>query len=163
MKIYHYSKQTNEFIASSDAREDPLEKGSFLIPANSTKIKPPPVPQGKVAVFGVGWTLEDDIRGTVYWTDKNTSGTIKEINEALPVGSTTNPPGNNDKLFNGIWLPYSDIEKAALLESKKEDQVDFSKINAFLKAFILSINDGSFVTGSSYTGAQMKAIIKAKL
>jgi len=32
-----------------------------------------------------------------------------------------------------------------------------------IKAIILALNDGSFIPGSNYTNAQLKAIIKAKL
>lgn len=36
-------------------------------------------------------------------------------------------------------------------------------LDPLLRAFILALNDGSFVPGSRYTGPQIKAIMKAKL
>lgn len=41
LKIYHFEADTFELIGESYADEDPLQIGSWLIPANATNIKPP--------------------------------------------------------------------------------------------------------------------------
>ncbi|MEA5467981.1 hypothetical protein [Spirulina sp. 06S082] len=58
MKIYNYNPE-KEYIGESDADINPLEPGSFLIPANATTVKPPDIPEEKRAIFnGEKWQLE---------------------------------------------------------------------------------------------------------
>lgn len=62
MIVYHYNADTGVYLnTSSEADEDPLEPGHFLIPANATDLIPPYVPNPKKehAVFSDGaWTVE---------------------------------------------------------------------------------------------------------
>ena len=69
MKIYNYSGETGEFIKESIANKSPLEKDAHLMPANSTKIKPPIKRKNKINMFvNDNWKQFDDFRGSEYWT-----------------------------------------------------------------------------------------------
>jgi len=62
MIVYHYDPDTRVYTnTSSEADEDPMEPGRFLIPANATTEVPPFVgdPKKKHAVYRDGaWTVE---------------------------------------------------------------------------------------------------------
>lgn len=67
MKIYNYDKQTGEFLSESIARENPLEQGKYIIPANATIEAPIVSNEGFITVFKDGeWTSVEDIRGIWY-------------------------------------------------------------------------------------------------
>ena len=51
MRIYNYNSISGEFTGESIARENPLEKGEYLIPANSTTVAPPSDKVGFYTVF----------------------------------------------------------------------------------------------------------------
>ncbi len=62
MIVYHYDPVTLAFLnASSEADEDPMEPGNFLIPAHATTELPPSPanPKKQRAVFrGNAWVVE---------------------------------------------------------------------------------------------------------
>jgi hypothetical protein len=62
MLVYHYNADTGVYLnTSSEADEDPMQPGHFLIPANATERLPPspPDPKKQRAVFSDGaWTVE---------------------------------------------------------------------------------------------------------
>jgi hypothetical protein len=67
MKIYHYNRQTGEYLYSSNATPDPLDTGKYLIPAFATTIQPLTLNAGYVSCFVNGaWRAEEDHRGTVW-------------------------------------------------------------------------------------------------
>lgn len=60
MKIYRYHPHSRVYLGEDFADESPLEKGVFLIPANSTIIKPPIRQEGKIIKFiDSNWIYED--------------------------------------------------------------------------------------------------------
>lgn len=63
MLVYHYDPETLAYANfSSEADEDPVERGRFLLPAHSTpKVPPsPPNPKKQWAVFRENeWVVED--------------------------------------------------------------------------------------------------------
>ena len=74
MKIYHYDDD-GIFIHESEARESPLEKDVFLIPAKATKDVPPKIKNGFVQAWNFEeqkWEVWEDHRGTVVYS--KTSG-----------------------------------------------------------------------------------------
>ena len=79
--------------------------------------------------------------------------------EWVPCDDTVKPGYSYDG--NTFEAPYvePDTEPPTLDELYDNQLQQF----ALLKALALALNDGSFVPGSGYTGAQMKAIIKAKM
>ena len=70
MKIYNYDDKTKEFLSISEAEYDPAElainhKKVYLLPANSTKMKPPKTGDYEVAVWNdTNWKIEPDYRNT---------------------------------------------------------------------------------------------------
>lgn len=59
MKIYNYHPQTNVFIGTGFADQDPLEENNFLIPAYATTVEPPSFGPDSQAVFeNGGWRIE---------------------------------------------------------------------------------------------------------
>jgi len=69
MNIYNYNKQTKEFIFENTARENPLEKGKFLIPADSTTVSPLDNKDGFAVCFNEEkekWEYIEDNRGIWY-------------------------------------------------------------------------------------------------
>ena len=61
------------------------------------------------------------------------------------------------------WRVKTQIEIDAEVDAEKDRNVDFANVDIFLKALTLALNDGSFVSGSSYTNEQIKTIIKNKM
>jgi hypothetical protein len=65
MKVYHYDKETNEYIGETEARLDPLELKlnkieRWLLPAHATFDVPPESEEGKMIVMVDGqWTKID--------------------------------------------------------------------------------------------------------
>lgn len=49
MQIFHYYPETGEFLGQSTAMPDPLEEGSFLVPAYATDT--PPRKRGKMRLL----------------------------------------------------------------------------------------------------------------
>ncbi len=85
MKIYHYGRD-GVYIGSADAREDPLDEGRFLIPANTTTLPPVRVQRGFAPVFnGTEWSSVriKTAQPSKYhvWGDDGWS--ISEANQAL--------------------------------------------------------------------------------
>jgi len=71
MQIYHYNRDTKEYVCSSEARLDPLEWEinkieRWLLPAHATFDAPPECPEGKMLIYGGmivqggdGWQVVD--------------------------------------------------------------------------------------------------------
>lgn len=60
MEVYSYDKQSGIFVGTTVADEDPKRPGNYLIPAQSTLIKPPFVPEDKIAKWDNNvWVLVD--------------------------------------------------------------------------------------------------------
>ncbi len=74
MNIYCYDACSHEYIEESVAREDPLEKGKYLIPANATIIAPPEYGLNTIPVFDHDndvWSIIADYRNES-WFEKST-------------------------------------------------------------------------------------------
>jgi len=73
MKIYHYSKD-GLYIGQAEATLDPLEKGSYLIPAKATTEQPPIHKEGEEIYFTDKWNtrLRKTEQPSKYhtWNDK---------------------------------------------------------------------------------------------
>lgn len=164
--IYHYSKDTNEFIKATEPRLDPIE-GQPLIPAFATEIEPPLVPANSVAVFsGTDWIVYPDHRGTQYWEADHSEHIISNINELVPNGVALLPPPNeNSILDNGSWRDPNaqeiDAEKTAT--SDIENTTD-ELLRAVVLVLFTEINNLRSNAGlQPRTIQQLKTAIKNRL
>ena len=88
MYIYHYSKDTGEYLTKSKAEADPAQtkkQGEFvpLVPKYATTIEPPSYGKNEAAVFKEGaWEIVPDYRNTHKKCDDNLNITdITELGE----------------------------------------------------------------------------------
>lgn len=66
MLIYHYDRETKEYIGSEQAFKSPREKDIYFIPANATTLEPPECMNQQKQVFENGcWLLKNDYRNQV--------------------------------------------------------------------------------------------------
>lgn len=58
MKAYAYNR-IGEFIGEVDCQPNPLEWGEFIVPAQSTTVKPPKFKEGKIRTWnGTKWVFK---------------------------------------------------------------------------------------------------------
>jgi len=80
MNTYNYSGITGEFLSRGVAREDPLEKNHFLIPANATTIPVPSLVINEAVIFTNGeWIKVSDFRNETYYLKSDGSKVIFEL------------------------------------------------------------------------------------
>jgi hypothetical protein len=118
MKIYNYDKQTGELLSESIARENPLEQGEYLVPANATTKEPIVSKEGFITVFKDDeWVSIEDIRGT--WYNIREEVEVTSLNHDM-TGLTKEP------------VPYTTEELAqqAELEATKENSLKNQEIQA---------------------------------
>ena len=61
--VYSYDRETREFTGEYRCQKDPMNPGSFLMPANATELPPPEALLFRVAIFEDGkWVLKFDYR-----------------------------------------------------------------------------------------------------
>ncbi len=94
MRIYNYHPTTREFAGSDVARQSPLERDVYAIPANATTIEPPLAGDKKVAVFRDGtWELVPDRRGERWYLPDGSELTIANLDVVPdPAWSQTRTP-----------------------------------------------------------------------
>jgi len=106
MLVYNYNALTKLFTYSEEAKESPLEIGVYLIPANSTTIKPPNTTGVEKARFIDGaWVIVEDNIGL--WYNVREPVYITEFGP-VPDGYTKEP------------LPYTqeELDRIAALEAR---------------------------------------------
>lgn len=118
MKIYNYDKETKEFTTSTNATENPLEKGKYLVPANATIKKPLPLKDGFAICFNETkeeWEYQEDSRGkTVYSTTDKTESKISYLG-ALKDGFTLDKPKETDKWDGAKWVSDKELLRTKTL------------------------------------------------
>lgn len=115
MDIFNYDKNTGEFLSQSVARQDPLNKDNFLIPANATPVSLPALSINEAAVFDAGndkWNITPDYRGETYYLKSDGSEVIFDLgNEPDATMQKTFPAAI--KLQNDKTARKSEIENEA--------------------------------------------------
>lgn len=93
MDIYNYHPDTGEHLSQSAARENPLDEGEYLIPANATTMAPPIPGDNQAAIFvGGTWSLVPDWRGHTYWLADGSEHTITTLGDEPPAEALNAPP-----------------------------------------------------------------------
>lgn len=95
-----------------------------------------------------------------YYVDKDSSYLGGADGKPLSDYEVPFPPEDARQIWNGV--EYDPIS-IAILDTEKNNVVDFTNIDPFLKAYVLAVNDGSIVPGGNMTNAALKAAVKAKL
>ena len=143
MKIYNYNKDTKEYISTTQASENPLEKGKYLIPANATSIAIGNDKIGFAQVFDEAnnvWDYVEDNRGkTVYDTTTKQESKVDYLG-AVKSGFTELVPNVDDKWTGTTWA--LDI---VLAQSAKQSQIK-SALQSYLKSYTLE--DGTVIENS---------------
>lgn len=123
MQIYNYDENTNEFLYTSEARPNPLEKGKFLIPANATEIQPIEVLSDEVAIFdGKNWNKKIDLRGSkIYNKDTGQEFTLNSLGE-IPTQFTTIKPEAlfKPKFENEKWVETAIIYNDKIINNEQD-------------------------------------------
>ena len=102
-----------------------------------------------------------NIAQVIGWKFDNQPGMrCKEVDGVVTIVKF--PGGIPTQEEQGAWLAEYDA-MGGDAELEKEERVNFSNVDPFLKAYVLAVNDGSIVPGSNMSAKQLKAAIKAKL
>lgn len=100
MKIYHYDN-LGILTGDSEADEDQLNPGKFLIPANATDM----APVGNENAFKTGaWSYQEDNRGKQVWSLSDGSTSIVDYIGAIKLGFTMNTPVSGTIFVEGSWV-----------------------------------------------------------
>lgn len=150
MNIYHYDRNTKEYLFTGIADANPLEtklKGEFvpLVPANATLIEPPETTKNQVACFiNETWIIKPDYRTThKIVTDQLLIVDITEIGD--PQGykvenELAKEIKNSPSLFmwDGNEVLVKKSSKILLVEAKQtKQQENLNKANeAVLKGYV---------------------------
>lgn len=101
MFIYNYDPETFLYVSTTSAPENPLVRGTFMVPANATTLSPPTTVQFQSARFNTAlrnWETVPNYYGIPLY-DKATAEMSEKklaIGEPLPATLTADPPGNID-------------------------------------------------------------------
>ena len=136
--LYHYHKNTGEFLGSTTARLDPLEtikqgKNIYLIPGNATDQIPPEAQANEKAIYQDNkWLLISDFRGAIYYKANGTKITINSLGQIVPQGALLEPPPP-------LTLPLT------------QNQLDKIKVNAEIRKMAIESLKSQGKISQSYT------------
>ena len=149
MQYYSYKPSTGEYIGSAEARQNPREKGKYLLPAFATFDEPQPA-VGIAAVWnGSKWDYIEDYRGTaVYHKTNGNAGVVRKLGPISSECTTAAPPepvkyykwGGN----NWVLDTSQKQEIIKLLEARIDKQTDEKILNDFVydgNAYYLSLEN----------------------
>ncbi|EOK7742302.1 tail fiber assembly protein [Escherichia coli] len=126
IKIYNLSAGTNEFIGEGDAWIPPHTG----LPAHSTDIAPPDIPEGHVAIFDEDentWHLMEDHRGKTVWRLESGSALLITEPGPLPENVTIiKPEGEFCRWDGSSWAKDEAAEQAYRVseaENKKRELI----------------------------------------
>lgn len=96
MNIYHYDELTGLYLSSSIAKENPLDLGTYLIPADATELVPNPS-STQVAVFsGGGWSYVPNLTQRTYYSTVDGSTVVNTDPLNAPAATTEVVPPSFD-------------------------------------------------------------------
>ena len=151
IQIYNYDV-LNYFSGSSYARENPLQAGTYLMPARTTTDPPPVVADHQIAKWGgAAWSVDVDYRGTWYDIDTQARIDVWHAGEPQPTNTTdvVPPPGEPTWVFTGsVWERTLEVAK----QEKK---------NEILTAYDAAIETPVVYDGHSYlTNAEFVTLLE---
>jgi len=104
-KTVYQTDHLGLYVGTALADQDPLQPGTWLIPAGCEEATPPPFPALKEALWALsGWKLVDSYRGLIAYNTEN--GAPREIDRVgtMPSGYTLQVPSPNQVWQNGQWV-----------------------------------------------------------
>jgi hypothetical protein len=91
--VYNYDAITGEYLSSWPALPDPMNEGSYLVPAHATTVAPPDPSVGVAHIFNDGaWTSIADHRGEVWYTPAGVSVKITALGQSPDATWTATAP-----------------------------------------------------------------------
>lgn len=140
MLTYWYDKDTKEFKEAQEAFIDPLD-GGYLLPADSTFITPPEVPEGKVVVFNEEhekWEIKTDHRkGWQVKLDDITFSVVDYIGDAHEgyqfITDEEYAKYMNDhdsfEVIDGVFTDVTDTPEYTLKKLKEAKEAKYNEAN----------------------------------
>jgi len=108
MKYYSYHAVTREFLSASNARENPMEPGSYLLPANATFVATTAAPAGYARQFNPEsetWSTVEDNRGAIVYRKSDAEKIIVDWLGAVGSDYTDQVPASPDDTWDGTqWV-----------------------------------------------------------
>ena len=153
MTIYNYNNEFYEITISTEARENPLEKGKYLLPANATTKAPLSAKDGFTVCFNEEldkWEYKEDFRGQDIYNEETKENSICDylgvIKNGFVLGKYIEP--EKPKTEEEIIAEY----KSYYLEkfNAKLDELDYDDI--------ATVGVWAIKTGSTFQ-AEAKALL----
>jgi len=116
MYVYNYTRDTKEYISTTVAREDPLDKGKYLIPAYATTVPIMEQKEGYAQVFNEEkneWEYVEDHRGETVYNTETKEPVIVDYLGPIKDGYTLLKPGEFSKWNGTEWVLDIDAARAA--------------------------------------------------
>jgi len=107
MKVYNYDIDTKEYTSTTQATENPLEKGKYLIPANAITIAISVDKVGFTQIFNEAkntWSYVEDNRGKTIYDTTTKQESIIDYLGTIKSGYTELIPKVNDKWSGTKWV-----------------------------------------------------------
>ena len=150
MKVYIYDENTKEYLFEDDLPENPLEKGKYIYPLNSTVIEPPECGEGQVPCFvdNTEWVIFVDHRNkpqvnleTLEFTTVDYIGDAQEgfqfVSDEIYEDYQTDH--EKYKVIDGVFTDISDTEEYQEIlrrrEAERIAQLSLTKREVFLALY----------------------------
>jgi len=124
MKIYNYNRNTKEYISTSQATEDPLEKGKYLIPALATVVAISTNKDNFTQIFNEKknvWEYIEDNRGKIVYNTISKQKSKVDYLGVIKSGFTELVPKINDKWDGTKWIFDTVIASKIKLQELETD------------------------------------------
>jgi hypothetical protein len=111
--VYRYDANTKILMGPMECQPSPLEEGVYIVPANSSELKPPAKKKNEVLVFAEDrWKRVADYVGVTFWDKKTKEAiTITEVGVTPRNTWTDKHPGEDDAWdeTSNSWVFSKDI------------------------------------------------------
>jgi len=143
MDIFHYDRDTGEFLGMGVADPDPMDEDNWLIPANATLLEPPVAMKGNARVFRNGaW-------GYVHVDAPDGPSS----NEPAPPTANDIAVERNKRLAGGFLYDFGDARGSHHIATSKEDLENWNEVTQIANALIMSGHPDTPIGIMTDTGA----------